>query len=1174
VVKTSATQNSSSDDANLQRVKLLRDALAAELHNGGKDKQTASASEKKGTEVEGTERNNHAVYSGAVSVPMVGLNDMGVPTSQSLSDDVQQPKVQPQAEDLEKCANDDEQGTCAPDRSKRHPTAQPKKNNKKAPLVEVVPPPVAARGAVKVSRNADAVGEKISPSAKKAEADTPKTDANAELQMLKDMMLHMQERLSEQGKELERLRSLPPQLATNDSPYEQLKESRVVMPTQMLDQIHVDRECDLDGRSTQQQVSKAVASGISERKADQAIDVVNKENQGRSENGKTSPSPPAPPDMPNIEAVTKTSVRIWWAVEHHVPEITAYALVVHDGARKYYDPRSGTLSATKANGGALATSVRSVVIEGISAGATCKAELAAMNEVGWSQYSQASKSVILESPGPPPTPNLEVINADSLRVSWAGVKHSPPVLGYSIAVFNGKALHYVNALNGTLAADGAGLGPVPAKVTSLLVKGLTVDVGHSAAVAAMNKFGWGSYSSFSEALAIESPPVPEQPAVEAVDGVSIRVSWLPSKPILPVTGYGLLVTADDSTFMYFDAGSGRLVASSTDAGSVAADATSVVVCGLDARVRYKARVSVQNSAGWSRYSVCSNAIMLDVPGVPERPTLKVAGLDTISVEWSSAMHVRPPVTSFAITIKCDGSIKYYDARTATLVDDPSNALSVPGDAQLVVVKGVQSGVKYKAKIASRNGTGWGSYSAFSEPVLVEAPGRLAQPTLEVLDGMCLRVTWVPPQVACGVSGYAVVVRDREVRYYDAGIGALVSSCEGLPAVPADVTSVILQDLSACLPYQVKVAARNGAGWGSYSAFSDALGILEPPPPAAPSVRVVESGCLRVSWQLVEHMPCTTGYLIAVHDGELKYWSSLDGRLHCKASDASLTSSATISIAINDLRIGACCKAQVAAVNAAGSSLFSAFSETVVMEENDEMRFWPALRLDLAPEVPCPRTWQSSQYAYVRWPAADAKTDFLGLLQELLASFPAGCKTESAALLRSLTAGGCDTCAGALAAVWLSLENRSSPLFVWLNRILLEDDEDQLASWAPILQDLVAYISDPAPSCAMTVWRGSRLTRSQVLSLATGEVIRPPMFVSASESKHFAAFFQDIYLVKLIVPAECRSARLVGRRENYDELVLLPYTALRVLAVRDDNIIEVEVVNCRDDEVHAARAFPI
>lgn len=318
----------------------------------------------------------------------------------------------------------------------------------------------------------------------------------------------------------------------------------------------------------------------------------------------------------------------------------------------------------------------------------------------------------------------------------------------------------------------------------------------------------------------------------------------------------------------------------------------------------------------------------------------------------------------------------------------------------------------------------------------------------------------------------------------------------------------------------------------------------------------------------------TGYLVAVHDGEnLKHWSPLDGRLHLHASDASAVTATTMSVAVRGLQSGSRCKARIAAVNAVGSSVYSAFSEVVLVEESDDMRLWPALRIDLAPEVPSPRTWQSSQYAYVQWPEIEIhRADLLHLIQSRLASLPIGRESASVAL-QALEMDGISV-SSALVSAWLCREARSSPLFVFLNRMLLEDDEDQLASWAPVIQLLISFIAKRAPSHEMTLWRGSRLTRRQVHSLRMGEIIRPPMFLSTCESKDLAEVFQDVYLVQVVIPAQCRYAGMVGKREGRDELVLLPYTPLRVLAIRADDVIEAEVIGDCDAEVSAARAFPI
>jgi hypothetical protein len=207
-------------------------------------------------------------------------------------------------------------------------------------------------------------------------------------------------------------------------------------------------------------------------------------------------SGPKAPERPTIEVVDASSLRVQWKPVEHLPQVAWYAVAIHDGSLKYYDPHTEALASERVGG--LAADKTSIVIKGLSAGKKYKAQVTAGNDVGWSEYSAFSEVATITSPEPPPRPTVEIIDGSSILVEWSPAEHLPKVAWYALAVHDGT-MKYYDPQTGTLAAERHGF---PATTTSVVVSGLVPGKRYRAQVAAGNEVGWGNYSSFSNAVVI------------------------------------------------------------------------------------------------------------------------------------------------------------------------------------------------------------------------------------------------------------------------------------------------------------------------------------------------------------------------------------------------------------------------------------------------------------------------------------------------------------------------------------------------------------------------------------------------------------------------------------------------------------------------------------------------
>ena len=135
------------------------------------------------------------------------------------------------------------------------------------------------------------------------------------------------------------------------------------------------------------------------------------------------------------------------------------------------------------------------------------------------------------------------------------------------------------------------------------------------------------------------------------------------------------------------------------------------------------------------------------------------------------------------------------------------------------------------------------------------------------------------------------------------------------------------------------------------------------------------------------------------------------------------------------------------------------------------------------------------------------------------------------------------------------------LFKDLNRVLIvvNDDEDELERWMWFVRLATHWIVRPsnALESALTVWRGSKMTKEEASRLFAGLVVRPPMFVSTTIDRNAADGFRQFgkYLVELAIPAGCRNTCSVSEHSDYageKEFLLPPYTAVRIDRVDHDS----------------------
>jgi hypothetical protein len=341
---------------------------------------------------------------------------------------------------------------------------------------------------------------------------------------------------------------------------------------------------------------------------------------------------------------------------------------------------------------------------------------------------------------------------------------------------------------------------------------------NSAKIAVPNEIGWSVSSDLGRDVKIQKPVAPSSPWLEVVDGKQIRISWSPPTLTPPVLSYAIAVR-EGATVKYFDPALRTLVADKGSAGPVPSDTTSVVLGGAVASMQYQAKIAVQNAIGWSVYSDWGHQVEAQAPLAPSTPSLEVLDGEQIRISWSPAT-LTPPVLSYAIVVREGATVKYFDPALRTLVADKGSAGPVPADTTSVVLGGAIAGIGYRAKIAVQNAIGWSVYSDWGHQVKIQKPVAPSTPSLEVLDGQQIRISWPPAILTPPVLNYAIVVREGTTeKYFDPTLRTLVADKGSAGPVPVDTTSVVLCGAVAGIQYRAKIAVQNAIGWSCYSDLS-------------------------------------------------------------------------------------------------------------------------------------------------------------------------------------------------------------------------------------------------------------------------------------------------------------------------------------------------------------------
>jgi titin len=513
-----------------------------------------------------------------------------------------------------------------------------------------------------------------------------------------------------------------------------------------------------------------------------------------------------------------------------------------------------------------ASAETSITVNNLTNGSAYTFQVAAKNAAGTGTAAVSGSLTPRTVPGAP-TNVVGTLGNTQINLSW----NTPSSNG-------GSAItdYIVQSCTGgtcTTFNDGTGTS------TSATVTGLTNGTAYTFQVAAKNIAGDSPYSTASTSLTPRTvPDAPTGVTATADNTGGIDVSWS-----APANNGGNAIS--DYTLQ------SCISTTCTTVTRSASTETSTKVAGLVKGTAYTFQVAAVNAAGSSNYSTRSAAATpRAVAGTPTNIAGTV-GNGQVTLSWTAPANNGAAITDYVVQSCISSSC-------STFAHSPSATAGI-------IVTGLTNGTAYTFKIAAVNLAGTGTAatsSAFTPRTVPNAPTSVRAVADNTIG---IDVSWTAPAFNGGseITDYVVEYATENTDY--------VVFADGV----STGTSVKVTGLTQGVEYTFRIAARNIAGQGAYSAGSlnaIATARTKPGKPTA-SVASTIDGAVNVEWKF-EASQTNGGAEIERFDVE---WARVG------TNSWSSQSSDEQTIRLEGLSIGLQYKFRITATNAAGTSEKSA-----------------------------------------------------------------------------------------------------------------------------------------------------------------------------------------------------------------------------------------------------------
>jgi titin len=368
-----------------------------------------------------------------------------------------------------------------------------------------------------------------------------------------------------------------------------------------------------------------------------------------------------------------------------------------------------------------------------------------------------------------------IVGDSQVTLSWTTLaSNGSPITGYAVQT----------STDGGTTWTTTSVGVVNSTVVGSLINGGS----YVFRVAATTNGKAGNYSSpTSPVTPLGLPGVPTGLSATAGDG-SARLSWS-----APAANGGS--TVNDYVVQYREISSGTWLTLAHPAST----ATSAEVSGLTNGATYVFRVAAVTSFGQGGFTAQSAAVSpLRLAGAPTRLTGRAAD-GTVSLVWTAPrMTGGQRITDYVIDYSSDGGLNWTRAADAVSAATRST-VAVP------------NGVIYVFRVAAVTAGGVGAFSLNSGPLTpFSRAAKPAAPTalVGIGSGGTIALSWVGSPTNAGGR-----VSDYVIQYRLSTSSRWVTVRDGV----SSSTSAIVSRLVAGRGYVLRVAAKNLAGQGAFSA---------------------------------------------------------------------------------------------------------------------------------------------------------------------------------------------------------------------------------------------------------------------------------------------------------------------------------------------------------------------
>ena len=584
---------------------------------------------------------------------------------------------------------------------------------------------------------------------------------------------------------------------------------------------------------------------------------------------------------------------------------------------------------------------RSVTVSGLTNGTAYQVQVRAANSVGESEWSTSADEYPSTTPGKPAAPTLSVED-QGLGVSWSAPSSDggADITGYKVGRCSSSCSNDSNWTVKTLTGTG----------TTTDLTGLTNGTAYQVRVAAVNRSGTGSWSDTATETPADEPDAPGAPTV-GVWNQSLNVSWTaPADNGATISDYDVqyrACTATDGDTAVLSCGTNPTWGTWTDrTGETSSDTTtSVTLSSLTNDTAYQVQVRAANSVGESTWSTATKAT--PTPQKPDKPAAATLthGNTSLTVSWTAPADNGASISDYdvqyrACTLSTD--LTCSNSSTATWGSWTDRTGETNSDTtRSVTLSNLTNGTAYQVQVRAANSVGEGAWSVSADEYPSTVPGKPTAPTLTVKD-QSLGVSWSAPSSNGGaaVTGYKV--------------GSCSASCSSdaswtVKTLTGTGTTTDLTGLTNGTAYQVRVAAVNRSGTGSWSDTATKTPADEPDAPSAPTVTVWNQQ-LTVSWTA----PTNNGAAITDYDVQYQACTATDGDtavLTCATNPTwgtwtdrtgetttDTTTSATLSSLTNDTAY----QVQVRAANSVGESTWSTATKATPTAQKPDAPAAPTL----------------------------------------------------------------------------------------------------------------------------------------------------------------------------------------------------------------------------------------